>query len=192
MKIGLFFGSFNPIHIGHLILASHMVEYSDLDQVMFVVSPQSPFKKKANLLNEYDRLELARVATEDDDRLSVSDIEFKLAHPNYTVHTLLHLEERYPNHEFVLIMGTDTVNTLPKWKNYESLIERYSLYVYPRPENPLEGMEEAEIHHFNAPLMRISSSFIRESLKAGKSIRYLVPDPVLERIEKWGFYQNKI
>lgn len=190
MKTGLFFGSFNPIHIGHLILASYMIEYSDLDQVMFVVSPQSPFKQKANLLNEYDRLELVRVATENDDRLDATDIEFKLAQPNYTIHTLLHLEERYPNREFVLMMGSDTVNSLPKWKNYEEIIANYSLYVYPRPENPVQGLEDADIHHFDAPLMRISSSFIRNTLQSGKSIQYLVPDPVMERIDKWGFYQK--
>ncbi len=191
MKTGLFFGSFNPIHVGHLILASYMVEYTDLQQVMFVISPKSPFKQKSNLLNEYDRLELVRVATEDDTRLSPTDIEFKLEQPNYTVHTLLHLEERYPRHEFVLMMGSDTVNTLPKWKNYQEIISNYSIYVYPRPENPLNPPEGADVHQFDAPLMRISSSFIRETVKAGKSIRYLVPDSVLERIDKWGFYQSK-
>ncbi len=191
MKTGLFFGSFNPIHIGHLILASHMVEHSALDRVMFVVSPQSPFKKKASLLNEYDRLELIRAATEDDDRLEHTDIEFKLAQPNYTIHTLLHLEERYPNREFGLMMGSDTVNSLPKWKNYEEIIANYSLYVYPRPDNPVKGPEEADIKHFDAPLMRISSSFIRDNLQSGKSVRYLVPEPVLERIEKWGFYKQQ-
>lgn len=192
MKTGLFFGSFNPIHIGHLILASYMVEHSDLEKVTFVVSPQSPFKQKKNLLNEYDRLELIRATIEEDDRLDVTDIEFKLPKPSYTINTLLHLEERYPKQEFSLIMGTDTVHSLPKWKNYEELIKHYSIYAYPRPESPsIESIaSEATIQVFDAPLMRISSSFIRESLKAGKSVKYMVPEPVLERIEKWGFYKT--
>lgn len=189
MKTGLFFGSFNPIHVGHLILASYMVAYSDLDKVMFVVSPKSPFKQKQSLLNEYDRLALVRLAIEGDLRLDATDIEFKMPKPSYTIHTLQHLEERYPERQFALIMGSDTVNSLPKWKNYEQLIGSYSIYVYPRPEYPLQPVEGAAITQFDAPLMRLSSSFIRETLKAGKSVRYMVPEPVFHEIEKWGYYQ---
>ncbi len=189
MKTGLFFGSFNPIHVGHLILASYMVEYTDLDRVMYVVSPKSPFKEKSSLLNEYDRLALVQLAIEGDNRLDVTDVEFKLPQPSYTIHTLQHLEERYPDREFALMMGSDTVNSLPKWKNYEQLIAGYSIYVYPRPENPLSSIEGADIRQLDAPLMRLSSSFIRESLKAGKTVRYMVPEPVLHEIEKWGYYQ---
>ena len=188
MKVGLFFGSFNPVHVGHLILGSYMVEYADLDKVMYVVSPKSPFKEKTSLLNEYDRLELVRAAIEDDTRLDVTDMEFRLPKPSYTIDTLVHLEERYPQREFALIMGSDTVNSLPKWKNYEQLIERYSIYVYPRPEHPLQLINGADIHQYDAPLMRLSSSFIRESLKAGHSVRYMVPDAVLQQIDKWGYY----
>ena len=189
MKIGLFFGSFNPVHVGHLILASYMVEYSDLDQVMFVVSPKSPFKEKSSLLNEYDRLELVRTAIEDDNRLRATDVEFRLPKPSYTINTLMHLEERYPDNKFVLMMGSDTVNSLPKWKNFEQIINNYSIYVYPRPETPPEAVKGADIQVFDAPLMRLSSSFIRESIKSGKAVKYMVPEPVLEKIDKWGFYQ---
>ena len=189
MKIGLFFGSFNPIHVGHLILASYMVEYTDLDQVMFVVSPKSPFKEKSSLLNEYDRLELVRVAIEADPRLQVTDIEFKLSKPSYTINTLLHLEEKHPGNEFVLMMGSDTVNSLPKWKNYEQLIAGYSIDVYPRAESPPKEIKGADVQVYDAPLMRLSSSFIRETLQKGKSIKYMVPEPVYEKIDKWGFYQ---
>lgn len=189
MKTGLFFGSFNPIHVGHLILASYMVEYTDLSQVMYVVSPRSPFKQKKALLNEYDRLELVRLAIEGDVRLNVTDVEFQLSQPSYTINTLQHLEERHPDREFALIMGSDTINSLPKWKNYEQLIANYSIYVYPRPEYPLQTIEGADIQQLDAPLMRLSSSFIRESLKAGHSVRYMVPDPVLDEIEKCGYYQ---
>lgn len=188
MKIGLFFGSFNPVHVGHLILGSYMVEYSDLDRLMYVVSPKSPFKEKTSLLNEYDRLALVQAAIEEDARLEVTDIEFKLPKPSYTIDTLVHLEERYPDREFVLIMGSDTVNSLPKWKNYEELIARNSIYVYPRPEYPLQPIKGADIHQYDAPLMRLSSSFIRDSLKQGHSVRYMVPDAVLQEIDKWGYY----
>lgn len=189
MKTGLFFGSFNPIHVGHLILASYMVEYSDMDRVMFVVSPRSPFKEKSTLLNEYDRLALVRLAIEDDPRLEVTDIEFNLPKPSYTINTLTHLEEKYSKRTFSLIMGSDTVNSLYKWKNYEELIARHAIYVYPRPEYPVKPLDGADIKEMDAPLMRLSSSFIRESLKAGHSVRYMVPDTVLAEIDKSGFYQ---
>jgi nicotinate-nucleotide adenylyltransferase len=191
MKIGLFFGSFNPIHVGHLIIGSYFVEYSELQNVWYVISPQSPFKKRSNLLNEYDRFELVRLGVEDDDRLKPSDIEFNLMQPSYTIHTLLHLQEKYPNHEFVLLMGSDTVYTLPKWKNYEEILEAHEVYVYPRPNQPiLQFKVHANVTYFdNAPLVEISSSFIRNSIKADKSVRYLVPQPALDAIDRWGFYK---
>lgn len=191
MKIGLFFGSFNPIHVGHLIIGSYFVEYTELENVWYMISPQSPFKKRSNLLNEYDRLELVRLAVEEDDRLKSSDIEFKLPQPSYTIHTLLHLEEKYPDHEFVLLMGSDTIDTLPKWKNYEEILKHREIYVYPRPNQPMEKFKDHEhVAYFdNAPLVEISSSFIRNAIKTGKSVRYLVPQPSLDAIDRWGFYE---
>ncbi len=190
MKTGLFFGSFNPIHLGHLVIAEYMATRTDLDEVWLVVSPQNPLKKKKSLANNFDRLHLVRLATEDNPKLKVSDIEFKLPIPSYTVDTLTFLREKHPNREFALIMGGDNLCSLPKWKNYEILLRDYPIYVYNRPnygDCPLK--EHPAIHFFDAPLMDISATFIRESIKKRLSIRYLVPPKVYAEILQSGMYR---
>lgn len=190
MKVGLFFGSFNPIHIGHLIIANFFVEHTELEKVCFVLSPQNPLKRKKNLLNEYDRLDLIRAAIADNPQLEVSDIEFHLPRPSYTIHTLLHLKEKNPHSTYSLIMGSDNVNTLKKWKNFEEIINNYSIYAYARPEYPIKNMDDFEkIKLYKAPLMQISASFIRKCIQQNKSIKYLVPEEVATLIEKWGYYE---
>ncbi|MFC2104157.1 nicotinate (nicotinamide) nucleotide adenylyltransferase [Bacteroidota bacterium] len=191
MKIGLFFGSFNPIHIGHLAIANYMVEYSDLDEIWFVISPQNPLKKKNTLLNEYDRLKMVELALNNDQKLKPTDIEFSLPKPSYTIDTLTHLTERNPKNKFILIAGTDNFKTFHKWKNYEEILKQYQLYVYPRPGYELnEYVHHDNIKLVNAPLMEISSSFIREAIKNNKDIRYFLPNKVYEYIEKMNFYKN--
>lgn len=189
MEIGLFFGTFNPIHIGHLIIANHLVEYTYIDQVWFVVSPQNPFKTGNNLLNEYQRLELVRLAIEDDIRFKASDIEFTMPRPSYTIHTLLVLEEKYPSHKFNLIIGSDNLKSLNKWKNYEQILQNYKLLVYPRPGG--EGhnlLRHRNVKTVNAPLMEISSTYVRRNIKNKKEIRYVVPERVREEIEIANYY----
>ena len=189
MKIGLFFGSFNPIHVGHMIIANHFVEFGDLDEVWLVVSPHNPLKKKATLANNYDRLNLVNLAIGDNLKLRASNIEFNLPKPSYTIDTLTYLSEKYPNKEFTLLMGGDNLKTLHKWKNYELILNDYSIYVYQRPEYDLGEFQHLEkVKVFDAPLMSISASFIRKSIKEGKSIRYLVADGVLEYIENSRMY----
>ncbi len=181
MKIGLFFGSFNPIHVGHLIIANYMATQTDLKQVWLVVSPQNPFKTKSSLARDYDRLHLVELAIEDNPALRASDIEFKLPKPSYTIDTLTYLREKYPQHEFALIMGGDNLATLPKWKNYEAILKYYSVYVYQRPQyEPGELSQHPQVRLFEAPLMQISASYIRRCSKAGHSIQYLVPTPVFD------------
>jgi len=191
MKVALFFGSFNPIHIGHLVIASYIAEHTDHDQVWFVVSPQNPLKNKKQLLSEYDRLDLVHAAIEGDERLRASDIEFNMPRPSYTIHTLLYLQEKHPDHEFSLIMGSDTVNTLPKWKNYEEIIKNYGIIAYPRPEVEImnELKKQIKLTEVKAPLMQISSTYIRRNIKNKKSVKYLLPERVIELIDKWGYYQ---
>lgn len=193
MKIGLYFGTFNPIHIGHLIIANHFAEFTDLDEVWLVVTPHNPFKKKNSLLNDYHRLEMVHLATEDYPKLKPSDIEFKLQQPNYTIDTLAYLEEKYPMHQFGLIMGEDNLNTFHKWKNYEVILERYGIYVYPRvSENKKENQlqNHPQINFVDAPVIEISSTFIRESIKNKKNTRALLPEKVWNFIDKNGFYQK--
>jgi len=191
MKIGLFFGSFNPIHVGHLIIASYMVDFTDLNQVWFIVSPQNPLKNKKSLLNEYERLELIRLAIDGDNRLKVSDIEFKLPIPSYTIHTLEVLIEKHPEHEFHLIMGSDSFNTLPKWKEYEQILANYPIMVYLRPKEEIDLNIKGNIQVFeDVPQMEISASFIRNAIKNKKSVKYLLPQVVFDYIDKWGFYLN--
>jgi nicotinate-nucleotide adenylyltransferase len=191
MKIGLFFGSFNPVHIGHMIIADYLVEFSDLDQVWLVVSPHNPLKPKQTLAPDYARLHLVRLAIGDHPRLRTSDIEFHLPKPSYTVDTLAYLREKYPGYEFALIMGGDNLATLHKWKNYEFLLENYLIYVYQRPK-----YEDAPLAHhphvrlFEAPLLDISASFVRECIRTGKSIRYLVPDAVYQYLETSHLYRK--
>lgn len=190
MKIGLFFGSFNPIHIGHLIIANHILNETDLQKVWFVVSPQNPFKPSSTLLNEYDRLHLVQKAIEGNDGLKASEIEFSLPKPSYTAHTLTYLSEKYPTHRFTIIMGSDSFQNLPKWKNAEAIIGHYPILVYNRPQFAVENTIGAEVTVLDAPLLEISATYIRASIQAGKSIRYLVPEPVEEEIEKSGFYKR--
>jgi len=188
MNIGLYFGSFNPVHVGHLIITNHLLNSTDLQKVWFIVSPQNPFKKNQTLLNEYHRLHLLRLATEGDTRVKVLDIEFTLPKPSYTVTTLIHLEEKHPDHRFSIIMGSDSFQNLDKWKNYETIIKNYPIYVYIRPGFPVKNDIKANIVAIDAPLLEISSTEIRQMIKEKKSIRYLVPDQVKEEIERGGYY----
>ncbi len=191
MKAGLFFGSFNPIHIGHLAITNYMVEYSDLDEVWLIISPQNPLKKKKTLLNEYDRFQMVEIAFNDDNRIKPNDIEFRLPKPSYTIDTLTHLKEKHPNNEFVLILGTDNFASFEKWKNYETILKYYQLYVYPRPGYNLgKYAKHKNIKQINAPLMEISSSFIRKAIKEGKNIRYFLPEKVYDYIMKMHFYEK--
>lgn len=189
MRIGLYFGSFNPIHHGHLMIASHIVMMSGLDQVWFVVSPQNPFKSSHTLLNEYHRLHLVRLAIEDDKRFRASDIEFRLPKPSYTSDTLAYLSEEHPNHEFSIILGSDSLTNFEKWKNFSHILSRYRLWVYERPGFAVRTDLAGDIVHCNAPLLEISSTGIRSMLADGRSIRYFVPETVREEIEKSHYYR---
>ncbi len=192
MKVGLYFGSFNPIHIGHLVIANHLAENSDLDQVWFVVTPHSPFKKKRTLLDNYQRLEMVYRATKDYAKLKPSDIEFNLPQPNYTINTLVYLQEKYPDNAFSLIMGEDNLKSFHKWKNYEIILENHHIYVYPRiSKDTVETQfdDHKKIHHINAPIMELSSTFIRNSIKAGKNIQPMLPQNVWEYLDEMNFYK---
>lgn len=188
-KIGLFFGSFNPIHTGHLIIANYMANYTDLDEVWLVVSPHNPLKQKSSLANSYDRLEMVNLAIANAENLRVSPIEFSLPQPSYTVDTLIHLQERHPEYVFSLIMGSDNLHSFHKWKNMEVILRDFSITVYPRPGFLGHDLEQhAAVTMTDTPLMELSSTFIRASIKAGKSIRFFVQDSVLEFIDKKGLY----
>jgi len=191
-KIGLYFGTFNPIHIGHLTIANHMVEYSDLDEIWMVVTPHNPFKKKSTLLNNHDRLEMVYRATKEYPKIVPSDIEFNLPQPNYTINTLVHLEERYPNKSFSLIMGEDNLKSLHKWKNYETILENYNVYVYPRISKntiPEQFTNHPKITKVAAPIMEISSTFIRNAIKENKNCTPLLSKSVWEYIDLMLFYK---
>lgn len=190
MKIGLFFGSFNPVHVGHLVIAGYMANYTELKQVWLVVSPHNPLKNKNDLILTYDRLEMAKLATEDAENIRVSDVELKLPQPSYTIDTLSYLKERYPEHEFSLIMGSDNLASLKKWKNYGLILRDHHIFVYPRPgfEN-IEFAGHPSVTITQTPLMELSATFIRRSFKEGKSIRFFVPDAVLEFIESKSLYK---
>ena len=191
-KIGLFFGSFNPIHNGHLILANHFVEHTNLDQVWLVITPKSPFKQKQSMLPNYQRLELVYRATHDYPKLYPSDIEFGLPTPNYTSDTLAHLEEKHPGKQFVLLMGEDNLAHFHKWKNYEVILERHALYVYPRKDKkviPEQFQNHPRITLVEAPEMQVSSSAIRKWIKEGKNIRPLVPPKSWEYLDEMNFYK---
>jgi nicotinate-nucleotide adenylyltransferase len=190
MKIGLFFGSFNPVHCGHMVIAGYMSEYTDLDQVWFVVSPHNPLKLKQTLLQDYHRLALVKIAIGNNRKIKASDIEFKLPKPSYTIHTLAYLKEKYPDHQFVLILGSDNLNTFKKWKNYEQILEECELYVYPRRETDGgELKDHPKVKITDTPLMEISSSFIREAIKNNKDVRYMMPEKVSDYIEEMNFYK---
>jgi nicotinate-nucleotide adenylyltransferase len=207
MKIGLYFGTFNPIHVGHLIIANHMAEHSGLDQIWMVVTPHNPLKKKSTLLDDYHRLQMVHLATEDFPKIKPSDIEFKLSQPNYTVNTLVHLEEKYPNYKFSLIMGEDNLRSFPKWKNYEAILTHHEIYVYPRLEAKGSADEAistnaedldlkifqkygTKIHMIDAPVVEISSTFIRDNIKKGKNVQPLLPAKVWEYIDHNNFYKK--
>lgn len=189
MKIGLYFGSFNPIHIGHLIIASYIADNSDVEKVWFVVSPQNPHKSSNSLLNEYQRLHLVNIAIEGDTRFKASNIEFTLPKPSYTIDTLTYLHEKYPNYNFEIIIGSDSINNLHKWKNYDLLAKNYSFLVYERPNFPINISNEIKATILKAPLLDISSTQIRNYIKQSKSISYLVPKMVEEDIIANGYYK---
>ena len=191
MNIGLYFGSFNPIHIGHLIIANHVLNETPINKIWFIVSPQNPFKESKTLLNEFDRLHLVRLATQDDNRIKCSDIEFNLPKPSYTSNTLTFLSEKYPEHQFSVIMGSDSYQNLDKWKNYETIINNYPVYVYKREGHEIKKTFDKEAVILNAPIIQISASQIREHIRSAKSIRYLVPEIVREEIESRKFYKQK-
>jgi nicotinate-nucleotide adenylyltransferase len=189
MKIGLYFGSFNPIHNGHLIIANHVLQNTDVEAVWFVVSPQNPFKQNNSLLNEYHRLHLVKIAIEGEAKMTAVDIEFKLPRPSYTIETLTYLDEKYPEHEFSIIMGSDSLENIQKWKNGDLILKRYAICVYERLHCPVKEIPSANINTLKAPIIEISSSLIRKMLGEGKSIRYMVPDTVMEEIERSGYYK---
>jgi len=204
MKIGLYFGTFNPIHVGHLVIANFMAEYTDLDQVWLVVTPQNPLKDKSTLLADFHRLALVKVAIDDNPKLRASDIEFNLPKPSYTITTLTYLREKYPNDSFSLIMGEDNLRTFHKWFNHEIILDKHKIYVYPRVLTMQEELEVVAMSadlindyksHQNvefcedAPVMKVSSSFIRQSIKEGKDVRYLLTEPVRRYVDEMNFYK---
>jgi nicotinate-nucleotide adenylyltransferase len=189
-KTGLFFGSFNPIHTGHLVIAEYMVEHSDIDEVWFVISPHNPLKEKKSLLADHHRLALVNLAVEDDLRFRSCDIEFKLPQPSYTIDTLTYLQEKYPQLDFILICGTDIFPSFHKWKNYRELLKQYKLYIYNRPGYDAgDYVNHSNIRFFQAPLMEISASFIRQSIKEGRTVKYMLPVPVYRYIMEMHFYE---
>ena len=191
MKVGLFFGSFNPIHTGHMVLANYMLEFTDLDKVWFIVSPHNPLKQKNSLLHERHRLQMTALAIGENNKMKASDIEFKLPQPSYTINTLMHLQEKYADHHFVLIMGADNLENFHKWKNYEEILKHFELYVYPRPG--ISGGDlsaHKQVRLVNAPLMEISSTDIRNAIKERKDVRYFVPGATWEYIKEMHFYEK--
>lgn len=192
MKVGLYFGTFNPIHVGHLIIANHMVEFTDLDEVWLVITPHNPFKQKSSLLDNYTRLELVRLAVEEYPKLRPSDIEFKLSQPNYTVNTLAHLQEKFPMHEFSLIMGEDNLKSLHKWKNFEVILDAYRIFVYPRittDTTPAELADHPAVSNIDAPVIEVSATFIRSAIAEGKNIKPMLPHQVWRYIDDNNIYR---
>lgn len=191
MHIGLFFGSFNPIHVGHMALANYMVEFTDMEQVWFVISPHNPLKEKASLLNQNQRLYMVNVAIEDDARFKSSTIEFDLPQPSYTINTLVHLKEKYPQHTFSLIIGQDNLESFHKWKNYEEILKKYKLYVYPRPGAKSSELEQhPNVVLTQAPFIDISSTFIRDAIKKKKDVRHYLPEKAWQYIDEMNLYKK--
>jgi nicotinate-nucleotide adenylyltransferase len=193
MKIGLFFGTFNPIHVGHLIIANHLVEHSELEEVWMLVTPHNPFKKKSSLLDDHHRFEMVYKATENYPKIKPSDIEFKLPQPNYTSHTLAHMSEVYPDKEFCLIMGEDNLKSFHKWKNFETILEHHQIYVYPRisaGSSESQFDKHPKIHKIAAPIVEISSTMIRDGIKTAKNIQPLLSKEVWEYIDEMNFYRK--
>ena len=192
MEIGLYFGSFNPIHVGHLVIANYLLEFSPIDELWFVVSPQNPLKEKKTLLDDYQRLHMVELAIEDIPHLRASSVEFKLPQPSYTVNTLAHLEAQYPQHTFSLIMGGDNIQSFSKWKNYQKIMENYTIYVYQRPgySIPEEFQNKQNIRAIQAPLMEISSSFIRQCIKDGKNVQGFMPPAAWKYLDEMNFYKS--
>lgn len=191
MKVGLFFGTYNPVHVGHMVIANYMVEYTDLDQIWMVVTPQNPFKQKQSILKDYDRLHLVRLAIGEDPKLKASDIEFKLPQPNYTATTLIYLKEKFPETDFALIMGADNLNHFHKWKNHYEIIKNYDLYVYPRMESNDGGelRHHYKVNYVEAPVMKISSSFIRKAIQEGKNVSHYMPKEVAQYVDEMNLYR---
>ncbi|MFL5764404.1 MAG: nicotinate (nicotinamide) nucleotide adenylyltransferase [Bacteroidia bacterium] len=191
MKVGLFFGSFNPVHVGHMVIANHMLAFTDLDRIWFVVSPHNPLKPKSSLLHERQRLQMVTLAIGDNSKMKASNIEFKLPQPSYTVNTLAHLKEKHPDHDFVLIMGSDNLESLHKWKNFEQILKHHELYIYPRPgSSGGELMKHRKVKKVDAPLMELSSTAIRNAVKEKKDIRYFVPPAAWEYLREMHFYEK--
>lgn len=202
MKVGLYFGTYNPIHVGHLVIANYMVDYTDLDQVWLVVTPQNPHKNKASLLSDYHRLAIVRIAVEGNNKLQASNIEFDLPKPSYTTTTLTYIQEKYPEHHFSLIMGEDNLRTLHKWKNHEEIINNHQIFVYPRALTEQERKDQLALKTENrfeshpnvtlcdAPVMKVSSSFIRKAIKEKKDVQYLLTEPVFKYVTEMHFYEK--
>lgn len=190
MKTGLFFGSFNPIHHGHLIIASYILNEGYVDKIWFIISPHNPLKESASLLNENQRLHLTRIAIESDIRMAVSDIEFSLPRPSYTSVTLAHLSEKYPQHDFSLILGGDSFQNIEKWKNYKYILNNYNIYLYNRPGFIIANYSSERLTVLDAPLLEISATLIRNLIKQKKSVHYLLPEKVIEEIEMSGYYRK--
>ncbi|MGC6428229.1 MAG: nicotinate (nicotinamide) nucleotide adenylyltransferase [Flavobacteriales bacterium] len=191
MKIGLFFGSFNPIHIGHMTIAQYIVEHTSLDKIWLVVSPQNPFKEKSSLLAQNHRLSMVQLATDNDVKLEASNIEFSLPTPSYTIDTLTYTKEKYPQHDFSIIMGADNLLHFHKWKNYKQILNHHEIFVYPRPKTQDSDFSKLDnVHLVDAPIIEISSQFIRKSIKTKKDIRYFLPKNVWEYIDEMNFYKS--
>lgn len=204
MKVGLYFGTFNPIHVGHLIIANHIADFTTLDKIWLVVSPENPLKRNHNLLSDYHRLALTRIAVEGNRKLAVSNIEFDLPKPSYTIDTLIYLEEKYPEHDFSLIMGEDNLRSLNRWKNFEQIISNYPIYIYPRLLTEEEKKskkadtseielikKKADIHFCDAPVMKLSASYIRKAIEKNKDVSYLLTAPVYKYVMEMHFYEKK-
>ncbi|MBR4585072.1 MAG: nicotinate-nucleotide adenylyltransferase [Bacteroidales bacterium] len=190
-EILLYFGSFNPIHIGHLAIANYLVEYTGVNELWFVVTPHNPLKKSSTLIDDRVRQYLVQLAIGNYPKFRVSDIEFYLPKPNYTINTLTHLSEKYPDYNFSILIGGDNLETFHKWKNYDVILKNYKIYVYRRPGCNVVEYENSHIEIVDAPLIEISSSFIRESIRQGKDVRFFMPEEVASYIDQMGYWKER-